>query len=131
MKDKTYIPIRGHVQEVPFSSAEEAWFWFVAAQKARSEGARIKAGQSLYPRPCEPSDIMKIINRLYMTRCLIMDHFKVLRHYGEHQYAPDVRHVKEQRAHTLWKEALAKIEPILIRKGIVRPINELELVAAE
>lgn len=131
MKDKTYIPIRGDQQEIPFTSAEEAWFWFVGAQKARNDGARIKAGQSLYPRPCEPSDIMKVINRLYMTRSLIMDHFKVLRHYGERQYAPDFRHVKEHRAFTLWKEAMEKLEPVLISKGIVVPINEFELVAAE
>lgn len=131
MKNKTYIPISGKQQEVPFTSVEEAWFWFVAAQRAKEDGARIKAGQALYPRPCEPSDIYKVINRLYMTRVLIMDHFKVLRHYGERQYAPDFRRIKEQRAHTLWKEAMRKIEPVLIRKGIVAPVNEFELVAAE
>lgn len=131
MTNKTYFPISGQENEVPFASVEEAWFWFVAAQKARNDGARIKAGQSLYPRPCEPSDIMKVINRLYLSRSLLMDHFKVLRHYGERQYPPDLRHVKEQRAHTLWKEAMQKLEPILIRKGIVSPVNEFEWMAAE
>ena len=45
---------------VPFDTVEEAWFWFVLAQQAKVEGARYTAGLSLTPRPCEPSDILKI-----------------------------------------------------------------------
>lgn len=45
----------------PFTDVEEAWFWFIQAQQAKNEGARIAAGQSVTPRPCEPSDILLIL----------------------------------------------------------------------
>lgn len=108
------------VDAVPFDTAEDAWFWFLQAQEARNEGARFTAGLSLIPRACEPSDILKVVDRLYRNRRLVMDHILVLRHYGKRQLAPDPRRVKEVRAFALWKEALERIEPVLVRKGIVR-----------
>lgn len=108
------------IRSIPFDSAEEAWFWFIAAQQAREDGARFIAGAGLYPRPCEPSDILKILDRLYRNRRLIKDHFLVLRHYGRRMMAPDPRRAKEVRAYTLWREALERLEDILIKKGIVQ-----------
>lgn len=105
---------------VPFVDATEAWFWFILAQQARNEGARYTAGLSLTPRPCEPADILKILDGLYRKRMLLRDHLLVLRHYGRRQMVPDPRRIKEVQADKLWKEALGRIEPILIRKGIVR-----------
>lgn len=104
----------------PFDTAIEAWFWFIQAQQARNDGARYKAGMSLTSRPCEPTDILKILDRLYRQRFLVRDHLLVLRHYGRRQMAPDPRRAKEVRAYYLWREALDRIEPVLIRKGIVR-----------
>lgn len=104
----------------PFDSAAEAWFWFIKAQEARNEGARVRAGLSLTERPCEPTDILKILDRLYRQRMVLRDHLLVLRYYGRRQAAPDSYRVKEARAATLWKEAMNKLEPVLIRKGIVR-----------
>ena len=49
---------------VLFDNAEEAWFWFILAQQAKLDGARFTAGMSLTPRPCEPSDIFKVLNVL-------------------------------------------------------------------
>jgi len=108
-----------HVATIPFDSAVEVWFWFIQAQDARNDGARFSAGAGLIPRPCEPSDILKILNTLYRARRLERDHLLVLRHYGRRQMPPDPRRVKELRAHDLWKEALSRLEPVLIRKGIV------------
>lgn len=105
---------------IPFDSVTDAWFWFILAQQARVEGARVTAGQSLTPRPCEPIDILKILDRLYRNRRLLRDHLLVLRHYGRRQMAPDPRRVKEAIAYKLWHEALERIEPVLIQKGIVR-----------
>ena len=105
---------------VPFESAQEAWFWFVQSEKARHEGARFNAGMSLYPRPCEPADIVRVIDRLYRNRRLLVDHLKILRHYGIRMLAPDPYRIKEARAHTLWCEAMERIEEILVRKGVVR-----------
>lgn len=104
---------------VPFQSAEEAWFWFVAAQEARCDGARIAAGQGLYPRPCEPVDILRIIDRMYRQRRLLRDHLLVLRHYGCRRLAPDRRRMREMRAYTIWTEALNRMESVLESKGIV------------
>lgn len=104
---------------VPFISAEEAWFWFVRSQEARNDGARFVAGLGLFPRPCEPLDILKAVDRLTRQRRLLLDHLLVLRHYGRRSMAPDPRRVKEARAHRLWKEALERLEAVLERKNIV------------
>ncbi len=119
--DKKYPTEKGQETNiVPFESAVDAWFWFIQAQQARNEGARYTAGVSLFPRPCEPADILKVLDRLYRNRRLLRDHLLVLRHYGRRQMAPDPRRIKEIRAHDLWKEALERIEIVLVRKGIVR-----------
>lgn len=107
------------IKRIPFDSVEEAWFWFIEAQKAREDGARFSFGQGLVPRPCEPIDILNVLNSLYRTRRLLMDHLRVLRFYGDRQMPPDPRRQREQRAHDLWCEALDRLEPVLIRKGIV------------
>jgi len=111
---------------VPFVDAEEAWFWFIQAQEAKNEGARFTAGLSLTPRPCEPTDILKILDTLYRNRRLERDHLLVLRHYGRRQLAPDTRRVKEARAGMLWKEAMDRIEPVLLRKKIIREHSVFE-----
>ena len=107
------------IEGVPFNSAEEAWFWFVSAQMARADGARIAAGVSLITRPCEPVDIFKAMERLYRSRRLLMDHILVLRHYGRRLMSPDPRRAKEIRAHKLWCEALERLEDVFVSKGIV------------
>jgi hypothetical protein len=114
---------------VPFKSAEEAWFWFIQAQTARNEGARITAGAGLYPRPCEPVDIIKALERLYRARTVTMDHVMVLRHYGQRLLSPDPRRQKEIRAYGLWKEALLKLEDALVIKRIVIRPHWIKLVS--
>lgn len=123
MSDKNrYIPKNQTEQKaVPFDNVEDAWLWFILAQEARNDGARFSAGLGLMMRPCEPADILNAVDRLYRNRRLVMDHILVLRHYGKRQLPPDPRRIKEVRAFALWKEALERIEPVLVRKGIVRP----------
>jgi len=104
---------------VPFSSAEEAWFWFIDAHEARHAGAKIVAGMALFPRPCEPVDIMKIVDRLYRQRRLQADHIRVLIHYGQRRCPPDHRRPAEQKSVTIWHDALEIIEGMLRLKGIV------------
>lgn len=86
---------------VPFDSVEEVWFWFIAAQQARNEGAKFVAGLGAMQRPCEPIDILKIIDQLYRKRCLKREHFLVLRHYGRRHMAPDPRRIKEKNSYYL------------------------------
>ncbi len=110
---------QAEIAAIPFASAEEAWFWFIQAQQARNDGARFRVGAGLYPRPCEPLDILKVLDRLYRARKLMMDHVLVLRHYGRRMMPPDPYRVKEARAHKLWIEALGLMEFVLVGKGIV------------
>jgi hypothetical protein len=119
-KDR-YVPrIQPEIETTPFDTAEEAWFWFIQAQAARNDGARFASGLGLIPRPCEPVDILKILDHLHRNRRVLMEHLLVLRHYGKRKMAPDPRRVKELRAHRLWLEALERMEPLMVRKGIVR-----------
>lgn len=112
---------------VPFESTEEAWFWFINAQQARHDGARFTAGQGALLRPCEPVDILRILDRLYRQRRLLRDHLMVLRYYGRRGMPPDSRRVREMRAYKIWSEALARLESALIGKGIVSPPRKIPL----
>lgn len=104
---------------VPFSSAEEAWFWFVQAQEAKAAGARVVAGLGLVQRPCEPIDIYRAVDRLYRQRKLLRDHLHVMAHYGRRLSAPEASRDREARAAVLWDEAFEKLTPFLRDKGIV------------
>lgn len=112
----------------PFKNAEEAWFWFIQAQTARNEGAKIVAGAGLAPRPCEPVDIIQCLERLYRSRSVTMDHVMILKHYGQRFMSPDPRIQKEARAYTIWREALDKLEGMLISKKIVVKPHWIKLV---
>ena len=104
----------------PFDSSEQAWFWFMQANAARVDGARIIGGESIIPRPCEALDIVRIVDRLYRQRRLITDHIRVLAHYGRRLIAPDPFRFREVRASTLWREAMNMMDPIMRKKGIVQ-----------
>lgn len=103
----------------PFQSAEETWFWFIAAQEARNDGSRFVAGKGLAIRPCEPLDILRVVDRLYRQRRLMRDHLLVLRYYGRRHMPPDRRRIKEMRAHKIWSEAMERMQVAFERKGIV------------
>lgn len=121
-RDKSYAPRpTPDVKVQPFESAEEAWFWFILANRARNEGARIVSGLGPEIRPCQPVDILRILDRLHRNRRLMLDHLLVLRHYGNRQIPPDPRRVREARACGLWREALQRIGEVLESKGIVVP----------
>jgi hypothetical protein len=128
-KTITGSPIATTDDTQPFKNAEEAWFWFIQAQTARNEGAKIMAGAGLTPRPCEPVDIIKSLERLYRARLVTMDHVMILRHYGQRLMSPDPRRQKEARAHSLWREALERLEEILIAKRIVVKPHWIKLVS--
>ncbi|CAO3417648.1 hypothetical protein [Azospirillum endophyticum] len=106
----------------PFTTAEEAWFWAVQAHDAKAAGARVVAGCGRVARPCEPQDVLRVVDRLYRMRKLTRDHLHVLVHYGRRQSAPEPDRFREQRAHSLWLEAFDLIAPALRDKGIARGI---------
>jgi hypothetical protein len=103
----------------PFRSAEEAWLWTMAGLIARRDGVRIVAGAGLTPRPCEPDDVVKCLDRLYRQRRVDLTHARVLRVWGERGQAPDPRYASEKADWRLWREAMDRLEWPLRVKGIV------------
>ena len=103
----------------PFQSAEEAWFWTMAALVARREGARVVAGAGLKQRPCEPDDVVKCLDRLYRQRRIELQHARILRLWGERGIAPDPRAPRERGDHRLWRESMRALDWPLRMKGIV------------
>lgn len=114
-----YCAVSGLAVGVPFTTTEEAWFWFMAAREAQIEGVLQMRGIGRVPRPCEPVDILNVLDRLYRGRILLRDHLLVLRHYGQRFLAPDPARPREARAATIWGEAMEKLKSPLIRRGIV------------
>lgn len=111
-----YAPLS---KTVPFTTAEEAWFWTMAALMARRDGARIVANRGAVSRPCEPDDVVKCLDRLYRQRRIDLVHARILRLWGERAVPPSPRHVSEARDHAIWTEALSRLEWPLRVKGIV------------
>lgn len=119
-KQTSHHPVDIHTTTPqPFESAQDLWFWFIAAQQARNEGARYVSGMGTIARPCEPVDILKILDTLYRKRQLVRDHLLVMRYYGRRHLAPDPNRAKEKRAHRIWIEAFERLEPILEQKGLI------------
>jgi len=103
----------------PFRSAEEAWFWTMAALIARRDGARYVAGLARAVRPCEPDDVVKCLDRLWRQRRIDLVHARILRIWGERGTAPDARIPAERSDLRIWNEALSRLEWALRAKGIV------------
>lgn len=103
----------------PFRSAEEAWFWTMAALVARRDGARYSAGRGKVARPCEPDDVVKCLDTLYRRRRLDLVHARILRIWGERGVAPNPAHAAERCDSRLWREAMERLEWPLRVKGIV------------
>lgn len=103
----------------PFRSADEAWFWTMAALVARNDGARIVSGRGLVSRPCEPDDVVNCLDRLYRQRRIDLAHARIMRIWGERGMAPDPTALRERGDHRLWREAMDRLEWPLRQKGIV------------
>ena len=103
----------------PFHSAEEAWFWTMAALTARREGARYTANQGRIGRPCEPDDIVKCLDALYRHRRIGLTHARIMRIWGERRASPNPAHTRERGDWRLWREAMDRLEGQLRIKGIV------------
>ena len=110
---------RADTPAVPFSSAEEAWFWAMEVMVARRNGGILaeKAANST-PRPCVPDDLVKMLDRLYRQRRLDLIHARVLRVWGERGTAPHPNG-SEREDHRHWTEAMLALDWPLRVKGIV------------
>jgi len=103
----------------PFTSAEEAWFWTMAALTARRDGARLAAGRGAVVRPCEPDDVVKCLDRLYRQRRIELHHARIMRVWGERGTAPNPRYPAERGDARIWREAMERLDFPLRQKGIV------------
>ena len=105
------------VRAEPFSSAEQAWFWTMAALMARREGTG--SGRSGIPRPCDPDDVVKCLDQLYRRRRVDLVHARILRVWGERGTAPNPAYASERCDFRLWREAIDRLDWPLRVKGIV------------
>ncbi len=103
---------------IKFRSAEEAWFWAMAALAARRDGTG-KASTRI-ARPCDPDDILRCLDQLYRQRRIHLEHGRILRVWGERQTPPDPRYKGEASDHFLWTEVMERLDWPLRVKGIVR-----------
>ena len=115
-----------HKRVILFVDAEEAWFWFVRSERARREGARLTEATSGDTRPCEPDDLYRVVMGLRRCHKLRDEHLQVLAQYGWRECPPDSRVREEERALSLWTEALDRMTTPLKYKGIVRHDNTAE-----
>lgn len=114
--------ISGQTEEVClFENAQEVWFWFMKSLEARADGAYCMRSNGDVVRPCEPNDIYTIINRLHRTRRLLIDHLRVLAHYGRRGFAPSLDRQKEQKSYYLWQEAFDVLEDVFSFKKLLKP----------
>ena len=110
-------PARAAPAGEPFRSAEQAWFWTMAALVARHEG-RARSAAAIR-RNCEPDDVVKCLDTLYRRRRITLAHARILRLWGERQTAPDPAYAGERGDWQLWHEALGRLEWLLRMKGII------------
>ena len=101
----------------PFRSAEQAWFWTMAALVARREGTHGSGPRT--ERPCDPDDVVKCLDQLYRRRRIDLQHARILRIWGERGTAPNPIYATERGDWRLWREALDRLEWPLRVKGIV------------
>ncbi len=105
---------------LPFRSAEEAWFWTMAALMARRDGASAAWRPDGPARPCDPDDIVKSLDTLYRERRIELIHARILRIWGERQAAPHPGRPLQRSDVRIWQQAMAELEWALRTRGIVR-----------
>jgi hypothetical protein len=103
----------------PFEDAEEAWFWTMSALAARREGTRGSRARLRIPRPCDPDDVVRCLDRLYRQRRVDLEHARILRRWGERGQAPNAALPSEHADWQVWREAMDRLEWPLRMKGIV------------
>lgn len=120
MAKPRYVPRPQNAAPVrPFASAEEAWFWFARAIKARRAGARFEDGARPWQRPCDPDDIARALARLRRRGAIGPRHVATLVRFGDAERAPDGRREDEAPFVAPWDEALDRLATPLKARGIV------------
>ena len=85
MRNK-YLSFINNKPTTPFSSTEEAWFWYCLCEQLKNDRPAHSSGQII--RPCESSDIFLAVKKLIQAGVLHPKHIKVLSKYGFEQVPP-------------------------------------------
>jgi len=104
---------------IKFSTAEEAWFWFMRSEKARAERAKCEKWDNISEKPCLPDDVYRCVAQLYRQDILFYLHLEVMGEYGYLDRYPDTEDDLEAVDWIIWVDAFDTLEPYLIAKGIV------------
>jgi hypothetical protein len=99
-----------------FRCAEDAWFWTCESLRARQSGER-RAGRAT-PRPCDPDDVLICLERLVLSKKLLIEHANTLGQYGMLGFRP-TRGRNNGGAEKLWADAILILGEALAAKGIV------------
>ena len=112
--------VRSQAEPRPFGSAAEAWIWCMGKLVAQREGARRQHDD----RPCEPDDIVKVLDHLYRQRKITLEHARILRIWGERGKEPSPTVPQERGDYRLWSEAMGLLELPLLVNGIIKGSGE-------
>ena len=116
MRNK-YLILTDNRETMPFSSAEEAWFWYCLCEQLGNNHPN--AATTHVVRPCESSDIFLAVKKLMRAGVLRPKHIKVLSKYGFEQIPPHPHFGDSLSICNIWQEAIRFLDSLLRRKGIV------------
>lgn len=114
---KIYLSEPDTRASTPFSSPEEAWFWYCLCAQLGFERAR--GNESKINRPCESSDIIRAVKNLLKTGILRDEHIQILTKYGGEQTPPHENFGATRRMCLLWREAMKFLGIVWRKKGII------------
>ncbi len=116
MRNK-YLFLTDNQDTTPFTSAEEAWFWYCLCEQLGNDHPG--GSKARIVRPCESSDIFLAVKKLRRAGILRPKHIKVLAKYGLEQIPPHPHFGDSLNICNLWQEAIRFLDSLLRRKGIV------------
>lgn len=103
-----------------FSKASDLFFTFMALKNQNKERYAKQASEQSEVEKRFLKDVLNSLDTSYRSRRLIIDHLRVLNHYGRRQRVPRLYLPNEARAATLWAEALDILKPIWQRLGYLK-----------
>ena len=99
-----------------FQNAEQMWFWFLYSRSVRNGFMR---GGTSNRRPCELLDVETLVTKLYLSGQLSDAQLRVLKDFGDRRRAPHQHIWSENRAASLWRDAMNTLGAAAQKRGWV------------
>lgn len=103
-----------------FRDSEQLWFWFTSSARIRS-GLRRNPGGPAHGeadfRPCEIVDVETLVTKLFLTGRISREQLEIMKLFGERRRAPCQHVWAENRAATLWADAMRTLQIAASAKG--------------